>query len=368
MKLSIRLFPLVVSLVALTVAAPVAFAQCTTPVASQPSTPSGDVVFIEDALPSGASVTTGTLNWDTTQYATGSQSFYLQGAATNTLRIDDLSQIFKYGNGKAVFYALIDPCDATSQIKVTWSSGYRTATAYWGANLIGNTPFGSTVFNRGALPSTGTWARFEVPIGTHLALRGHEVEWMQIETYGGRVWFDHVGTDGVGCSAAIASAPSIPSGATVWIDDSIPSGASLDYGYWWSDQKASGTQSLAYTYSSQSATNVVSVSGMSQATASGDNLILYVMPTGCVELKELKITWYAGSSSGSVYYGTVGVPAIGGESSAVFMGSTVPAADTWTRIAIPAATVGLDGATITGIKVENIGSKVWVDYVGNQAP
>ena len=55
---------------------------------------------------------------------------------------------------------------------------------------------------------------------------------------------------------------------------------------------------------------------------------------------------------------------IGGESTAVFMGSTVPTADTWTRIQVPAATIGLDGATITSIKVENRGSQVWVDSIG----
>nr|MDQ3280504.1 hypothetical protein [Acidobacteriota bacterium] len=344
MKKSLTLCTLIVSLVAVAFTTPVAFAQCTTPFASQPSTPSGDEVFIDDSLPSGANVTSGSVNWDTNQYATGSQSFYLNGAGTNTVRIDDLGQIFRYGNGKAIVYVLIDPCNPTSEIKITWSSNYRTATAYWGSNLIGNTPYGSTVFNRGALPSTGGWARLEVPIGTHLGLRGHELDWMQIETYNGRVWFDHIGQDGVGCLASTASAPSIPSGATVWIDDSIPSGATLDYGFWWSDQKASGTQSLAYFYMAQTSTSVVKVSNMSQATASGDNLILYVMRTGCADLKELKITWYSGSTEGSVYYGTVGVPAIGGESSSVFMGSTVPAADTWTRIEIPAATVGLDGA------------------------
>ncbi len=366
MKKSIPLGTLIVSLVAATLLAPGAFAQCTTQFAAQPSPPSGDEIFIDDSLPAGATVSTGTVNWDSSQYATGSQSFYHSGAGTNTLRIDDLGQIFKYGNGKAVVYVLIDECNPTSEIKITWSSGFRTATAYWGQNLIGNTPSGSTVFNRGALPATGAWARLEVPIGTHLALRGHEVDWMQIETYDGRVWFDHIGTDGVGCTAATASAPSIPSGATVWVDDGVPAGATLSTGYWWTDQKASGTQSLAYFYMTQSATSVVDVQGLNQATASGDDLILYVMPTGCVELKELKITWYAGNTEGAVYYGTVGFPAIGGEAAAVFMGSTVPAADTWTRIEIPAATVGLDGATITRVKVENIGSKLWVDYIGNQ--
>jgi hypothetical protein len=118
-------------------------------------------------------------------------------------------------------------------------------------------------------------------------------------------------------------------------------------------------------YFGQTATGVVRVNDLTQATSSGDDLVLYVMPTGCATLNELKITWYAGASSGAIYYGTVGVPSLGGEGSAVFMGSTVPAADTWTRIAIPASTVGLDGATITSIKVENIGSQVWVDHIGN---
>lgn len=49
------------------------------------------------------------------------------------------------------------------------------------------------------------------------------------------------------------------------------------------------------------------------------------------------------------------------------MGSTVPAADTWTRISIPAATIGLDGATITSVKVENRGSQVWVDSIGRSS-
>jgi hypothetical protein len=116
MKLSFRLFLLVVSLVTLSFT-PAAFAQCTTPFASQPTPPAGDEIFIDDALPGGATVTTGSVNWDTSQYATGTQSFYQQGAGTNTLRIDDLSEIFKYGNGKAVFYVLIDPCNPTSEIK-----------------------------------------------------------------------------------------------------------------------------------------------------------------------------------------------------------------------------------------------------------
>ena len=103
--------------------------------------------------------------------------------------------------------------------------------------------------------------------------------------------------------------------------------------------------------------------------SSGDKLFLYVMPTGCKSLKELKVTWYSGtnySSSGCIWYGsTTPAPSLGGESGCTFMGSTVPTADTWSRIEIPASTVGLDGATITSFKVENIGSQVWVDYVGN---
>jgi hypothetical protein len=362
-KQSIRLATLVVSLVVFAAAAPVTWAQCTTPFASQPSPPGTDEVLIDDSLPSGATVSSGSVTWDTSQYATGTQSFVHNGAGTNTVRIDDLSQFFKFGTGKAVFYVLIDPCSPTSEIRVTYRSAARTAIVYWGQKLIGTEP---VQFNRGALPSTGTWTRMEVPISSPLNLQGHEVESLTFETYNGRVWFDHIGTDGVGCTPTVASAPSIPPGATVWIDDAIPSGAYSSYGEWWTSQKASGTQSLAYPYFGQTPIGAVSVQDMSQATASGDNLIAYVMPTGCAQLNELMITWYTSPfTSKSIYWGTTG---IGGESTAIFMGSTVPTADVWTRVEISAATLGFDGATFTGFRVLNKGGQVWVDYVGNQAP
>ena len=364
-----RLTMLVVSFVFALFGAASAFAQCTTPFASQPSPPSGDVIYIDDAIPSYASVSSGSLNWDTSQYATGSQSFYLSGSGTQTVEISDLHEFHKFGSGKAVLYVLLDPCDATAEVKVTYESAARKVAVYWGSNSIG-AEAGIIQFSRGSLPSTGTWTRFEIPISSPLNLRGQDVIKVKFQTYGGRTWFDHVGTDGVGCTPTTASQPSIPSGGTVWVDDSIPSGSYMSYGDPYTSQAASGTISFAYPYFGQTATNVVRVNDLSQATSSDDDLFLYVMPTGCATLKELKVTWYSGtdySSSGCIYYGsTTPAPAIGGESSCTFMGSTVPTADTWTRIEVPAATVGLDGATITSFSVENIGSQVWVDYVGNQ--
>lgn len=366
---SIRLSVLVVSVAIVLTLSPAALAQCTTAFASQPSPPSGDEIFIDDSIPSGATVSSGSLNWDTGQYATGSQSFYLSGSGTQTVEIDDLSQFFKFtSTGKAVLYVLIDECDPTSQIKVTYSSPYRNVAVYWGSNSIGADP-GIIQFSRGSLPSTGAWTRLEIPIKTPLNLQGHTVERIKFQIYGGRVWFDHVGTDGTGCTPAVASQPSIPSGATVWVDDSLPSGAYLSYGYEDTTQAASGTKSFVYPYFGQTATGVVRVNDLNQVTSSGDDLFLYVMPTSCATLNELKITWYSGtnySTSGCIYYGTIGVPSLGGESNCTFMGSTVPTADTWTRIEIPAATIGLDGATISAFKVENLGSQVFVDYAGNQ--
>lgn len=363
MKLGIKLTTLFVSLVVFAGSARVASAQCTTPFASQPSPPGGDEVLIDDSLPAGATVSSGSVTWDTSQYATGSQSFVHNGAGVNTVRIDDLSQFYKFGTGKAVLYVLIDPCATTREILLTYRSDSRTAQVYWGEKLIGS----GVQFNRGALPTAGTWARLEIPISSPLGLQGHTLTSLQIETYDGRVWFDHIGTDGVGCTPSVASTPSIPPGDNVWIDDSLPGVSYASFGDWSTSQKASGTQSLVYPYFGQTPIGVVRVDDLSQATNSGDNLTLYVMPTGCAALNELKITWYAGySTSGSVYYGATNL--IGGEGSAVYMGATVPTADTWTRIEIPAATVGLDGATITSFKVENRGSQVWVDYVGNAAP
>lgn len=358
MKLSGKLAPLFVCLIVLAGAFD-ASAQCSTPFASQPSPPSGDEVLIDDALPSGATVSSGSVTWDTGQYATGTQSFVHNGAGTNTVRIDDLNQFFKFGSGKAVFYVLIDPCSTTREIRVTYRSNARTSIVYWGEKLIGTEP---VQFRRGNLPATGVWTRMEVPISSPLVLQGHTLESLTIETYDGRVWFDHVGTDGAGCTPTVATTPSIPSTDVVWVDDAVPVNAYVSYGDWRTDQKASGTQSLAYPYFGQSPIGVVRVSGMAEATNSGDQLVLYVMPTGCATLNELMITWYSDTgTSGSVYWGTTG---IGGESTAVFMGSTVPAADTWTRIEIASSLVGLDGATIASVRVQNKGSQVWVDSIG----
>src|SRR5215212_5883853 len=188
-------------LLALLIPAGAALAQCTTPFASQPSPPAADEVWIDDALPAGASVSTGTL----------------------TLRIDGLSEFVKY-TGRIQLYALIDPCDPTTEIKVTYYTAYRSASYYWGANTITGGPIAK--FTRGALPSTGAWARLDGGAGSFLRIDGQEVTSVQLEIYGGRVWFDHVGTDGLGCTPSIASAPSIPAGDTVWIDDDFPAGSS----------------------------------------------------------------------------------------------------------------------------------------------
>jgi hypothetical protein len=366
-----RLTLIVVSLAIALFGAGSASAQCTTAFASQPSPPGGDQIYIDDAIPGYASVGAGTLTWDTNQYATGSQSFVLSGSGTQTVQIIDLHEFHKFGSGKAVFYALIDECDTTSQIKVTYESAYRKAAVYWGSNSIGGES-GITQFNRGSLPSAGVWTRFEIPISSPLALRGHEVVKVKFQIYNGHVWFDHVGTDGVGCTPSTASAPSISSGGTVWIDDSIPGGSYMSYGEAWTTQAASGTVSFAYPYFGQTATGPVRVNDLNQSIPSGDNLFLYVMPTSCETLKELKISWFSGadySTAGCIWYGsTTPAPAIGGEGSCTFISSTLPANNTWTRIEIPASTVGMDGATITSFKVENIGSQVWVDYVGNITP
>src|SRR5687768_814069 len=225
MKLSVKLASLFVFLV---LAGSPAFAQCTTPFASQPSPPSTDAVWIDDSLPSGATVPIGSVTWDTSQYATGTQSFVHNGAGTNTVRIDNLNQFLKFGTGKAVIYVLIDPCSTTREIKLTYRSAYRTAYVYWGENLIS----GGTKFRRGNLPTAGTWTRLEIPLASPLNLQGHTLEYIQIETYDGRVWFDHVGTDDVGCTPTTASAPSIPSTDDTWVDDDIPTGSYIGFGEW----------------------------------------------------------------------------------------------------------------------------------------
>ena len=86
---------------------------------------------------------------------------------------------------------------------------------------------------------------------------GSNITAVQIDYYGGRAWFDHVGGNGLGCSTPVAARPTLPSSANYWIDDAVPaavwtSGSQL---LWDTTQKASGSASMTTLTDSQKKIN-----------------------------------------------------------------------------------------------------------------
>lgn len=341
---------------------------CSTPAVPPPgSVPPQDEVWIDDALPPGATVTEGTIVWDPTQAATGTQSFrmpFTTGLGTQTMRIDGFSQFLKITGGKVVLYVLMDPCAPAREIKITYSTGHRTTAVYWGTNLIPQQLYDPVKFYRGALPPAGQWARLEVPLASPLRMEGQTMQWMKIQHFDGRVWFDHVGTNGLGCTPTVATPPSsLPSGDRAWFDDDFPAGTMVTGGYAWdSVQHASGTRSLTSPYFGQNVFNAWRVLYLSEPVNAGDHLIVYVQFNDCVPVRELMLTWFTDTLQKAVYWGE---SLIGGESSAVFMGASLPpASGAWVRIEIPAGTLGLEGTTITSFRMQSYAGQTWLDRVG----
>jgi len=162
-----------------------------------------DVVWYDDAVPSGATIVatdTWTLPfvWDSTQKATGTTSHtdaLRSGVHGHGIANAPSSVVLRSGD-VLVTYVLIDPCNPVREILLQWQdvAGGWNHRAYWGENLFpawGNDGT-SEMYRMGPLPRAGQWARLEVPISL-VGLDNTSIigDWFGV--YDGRAWFDHVG-------------------------------------------------------------------------------------------------------------------------------------------------------------------------------
>jgi RHS repeat-associated protein len=186
---------------------------CNTPIASPPASfPSTDVVWYDDAVPSGATLT-GIWNWDTTQKVSGTQS--------NTEPVTDGSHQHYFTNAttglsvgtgdKMVVYVLLNSCEPPSEIMLQWNvAGSWEHRAYWGPKLINCGGEYWACHSMGALPATGQWVRLEVP-ASQVALEGTTVSGITFTLYNGQAWWDRVGKSPAGSGAMKPPGPMIAS-------------------------------------------------------------------------------------------------------------------------------------------------------------
>jgi RHS repeat-associated protein len=166
---------------------------------------SGAVVWVDDALPAGATaVSDGGDGWTwvssnpipysgtvshQSAIAAGLHQHYFYGA-TQTLQVNAGDRLYAY--------VYLDPANPPSTVMLQWNDGtWWDHRAYWGAN---NLPWGvdGTESKRymGPLPAAGGWVRLEVPASA-VGLEGMTVNGMAFSLYDGRATWDKAGKVGL---------------------------------------------------------------------------------------------------------------------------------------------------------------------------
>ncbi len=165
-----------------------------------PPSSSGDVAWIDDAVPAGAAQLSG-LN-DTWQWVTGSPApFSGTVAHQSTLAAGLHEHLFNYAydplvvNPGDVLYAYVylDPQNPPAELMLSWGTTDWEHRAYWGSNQIAYGADGSPGRHyMGPLPAAGQWIRLEIPASA-VALEGQAVVGMGFSLYDGRVTWDAAG-------------------------------------------------------------------------------------------------------------------------------------------------------------------------------
>ena len=274
---------------------------CIPATAAQPTIPAGDTVWIDDSLPAGAAQD-GPMMFDSHQAASGTKSLAANysGAYNYYGHYSNLSLPVAIGEN-AVFYFRVNECARPREIRARWYNPNGTAgTIYWGQSVLGGE---SQAINMGAVPTTTDWLRVEIPL-SQLRLEQTTISMIWFDYVDGQAWFDHIGKSGTACIPAAAAQPTMPAGDTVWIDDSLPSGAVQDGPIVFdTHQAASGTKSLAASYSG--AYNYYGqYSNLNLPVAIGEKALFYLRVNECARPREVRARWYDQNGTyGTVYWG-----------------------------------------------------------------
>lgn len=156
-----------------------------------------DTVWLDDAVPAGASLS-GTWNFIATNPSpfTGALAHQsILAAGTHQHYFSGASETLVVNAGDTLFtYVYLDPANPPSEVMLQWRQGSSwNHRAYWGSNSIDWGTDG-TVSRRymGALPPAGGWIRLEVPASA-VGLEGRTLNGMSFVLYNGRATWDYAG-------------------------------------------------------------------------------------------------------------------------------------------------------------------------------
>jgi RHS repeat-associated protein len=321
-----------------------------------------EVVWFDDALPAGGQMW-GTVLWESLHKASGTvsardpyiagphESGFSNATAKTTPALRDQMYV----------YALLDPCNVPATVLVSWAGpmGWQHA-GYWGVDSF---PYDQRRVRIGDVPPAGQWVRLSFP-AARTGLEGWAINGLVMKVADGRVWYDRPGR--FACTPPVAPAPSsFPAGETVWFDDALPAGAAVSGTWTWDEtQKASGTKSWH-----DSGTVLMRDQSFGNATeritpAVGEKLFVYVQADPCAPPREILVEWQDrwGAWNHRAYWGEdlfVDTPR-------VRIGD-VPAAGSWVKLEVPAATVTMEGQEVRGLRLKIWGGRAWFDRAGKSA-
>ena len=282
-------------------------AACVEALQPPPTIPSGETVWVDDALPAGATLQNGSngpMHWDTSQRASGASSLVNSYNGSNTrfeTYITGLSQPLQIGES-VVAYFRVNACARPQEIGLWWDTNGGSANVYWGQKLLGGEQR-----SMGPVPTTGEWVRVEIPL-SQLGLEQRTLTRIRLVHYGGQVWFDHLGKTGAACVESLQPPPAIPPGETVWVDDALPSGATLQNGsngpmHWDTSQRASGAASLVNSFAGSTTRFETYITGLSQPLQIGESVVAYFRVNACARPQEIGLWWDTNGGSANVYWG-----------------------------------------------------------------
>ncbi|MBA4149771.1 MAG: hypothetical protein H0X66_16785 [Verrucomicrobia bacterium] len=277
-------------------------------------------------------------------------------------------------------YVYLDPVNTPSEIMIQWQTTDRSFEhrAYWGADLVTQWGTDNTASRRrmGDLPPAGQWVRLQIPASL-VGLEGTSVSGMAFTTYGGKSTWDRIGKNGT---------LNPPEAEIVWLEDSDSAsyqnagyhftlfGVNPWQGGWpwldsnWDPAPYSGAEAHGSSHP-QLHQHWFGDSTHTLPVFTNDILFAYVYLDPVNTPSEIMIQWQTPDRSFEhrAYWGADLIQGWGTNNTASRrrMGDLPPAGQ-WVKLQVPASSVGLEGAEISGIAFTTYGGRSTWDRAGKK--
>ena len=258
------------------------------------------------------------------------------------------------------------------QVQNTGTTTWSTTSYKLGSqNPQDNTTWGT---NRVLLPAgivPGGTATFNFNVQAPTTPGTYNFQWQMLQEgvgYFGAATTNVVVTTSSGstCTVPIPPPPSNLPNDIVWMDDQVPAGAFFAGVWIWDPtRKMSGVQSNTEPATAGIHQHYFQNASQTLTIGQTDKLVCYVMLNPCDTPQELMLQWRDASGwEHRAYWGQNLIPwGTDGTQSRYYMGA-LPQAGQWTRLEVPATSVGMNGHVADGMAFTLYGGQAWFDRTG----